>query len=50
MNLQRPLTAPPNAAARSFGSRLLNNPVLLERGLGVLLWTGLILVLVAKPF
>jgi len=29
---------------------LLRNPVLLERSLGVILWAGLVLVLVAKPF
>lgn len=35
-------------APRHF--RFLRNPVVLERGLGVLLWAGLIVVLVAKPF
>ncbi len=37
-------------AQRSLLRSLLRNPVLLERSLGVILWTGLVLVLVAKPF
>lgn len=29
---------------------LIRNPVLLERSLGFILWSALVLVLVAKPF
>ncbi|MEE2938852.1 MAG: hypothetical protein VX460_00575 [Planctomycetota bacterium] len=35
-------------ASRRIG--FLRNPVLLERGLGVLLWVGLLAVLIGKPF
>ena len=38
----------PDSASRRIG--FLRNPVLLERGLGVLLWVGLLAVLLGKPF
>ena len=37
-----------NVASRRIG--FFRNPVLLERGLGVLLWVGLLAVLLGKPF
>ncbi|MEC8512835.1 MAG: hypothetical protein VX015_11865 [Planctomycetota bacterium] len=37
-----------DSASRRSG--FLQNPVLLERGLGVLLWVGLLAVLFGRPF
>ena len=38
----------PDSASRRI--EFLRNPVLLERGLGILLWAGLFAVLLGKPF
>lgn len=38
-------TAPPPRRRSIF-----RNPDVLERGLGVLLWVGLLVILIAKPF
>ena len=47
MSISQP-TDTADSASRRIG--FLRNPILLERGLGVLLWAGLLAVLIGKPF
>lgn len=50
MSITHPASHANDPGSTSRRIEFLRNPVVLERGLGVLLWVGLLAVLIGKPF